>query len=296
MLKALKTHRDHCVTLRGLLRRHDSENLRNLYWYDLPLHQAVSTAGMLRVAAWNVLRRRQDPIAGNYGLTNLYHAPPPGDGLHASAATVWRCTSLPGRPWHDEPSAVRDALEQAAPAIIDEYRAVARRLDTHPDHGSLTERGRWTGMFLYGARGVRNEELCRLCPATAKLLDELPLCRPFGFAMFSGMEPHTHVAPHCGSSNLRLRYHLGVDVPEPERSWLRVGTEKRGWREGKAFAFDDSFEHEVEHAGERTRVVLVVDVWHPSLGAGDIALLSHPVFQQFGKVSSARGAGGPDVD
>jgi aspartate beta-hydroxylase len=151
-------------------------------------------------------------------------------------------------------------------------------------------------MFLYGARGVRNEDLCRACPTTAKLLDEIPLCKAFGFAMFSGMEPHTHIAPHCGSSNLRLRYHLGLDVPEPDRSWLRVGTEKRGWREGKAMAFDDSFQHEVEHAGERPRVVLVVDVWHPSLGADDIAVLSHPVFQRFGKVSRAAGSAVPDAD
>jgi hypothetical protein len=296
MLNELREHRDHCATLRALLRDCASENLRSLLWYDLPLRHAVSRRGVLRVAAWNLLRRKDDEIAGNYGLTNLYYAPPPGDGLRTSAATVWRCTSLASRPWHDEPSPVRAALEQNAPAIIEEYRAVARRLETHPDNASLTERGRWTGMFLYGARGVRNEDLCRACPTTAKLLDEIPLCKAFGFAMFSGMEPHTHIAPHCGSSNLRLRYHLGLDVPEPDRSWLRVGTEKRGWREGKAMAFDDSFQHEVEHAGERPRVVLVVDVWHPSLGADDIAVLSHPVFQRFGKVSRAAGSAVPDAD
>lgn len=29
--------------------------------------------------------------------------------------------------------------------------------------------------------------------------------------------------------------------------------------------FDDSFEHEVWHNGTETRLVLIVDVWHPDL-------------------------------
>jgi hypothetical protein len=43
-------------------------------------------------------------------------------------------------------------------------------------------------------------------------------------------------------------------------------------------AFDDSFEHEVVHMGERPRVVLVVDLWHPALTPEDVAVLGDPVF------------------
>jgi aspartate beta-hydroxylase len=39
----------------------------------------------------------------------------------------------------------------------------------------------------------------------------------------------------------------------------------RTWEEGKLFIFDDSFEHEVWHNGTTTRLVLIVDVWHPEL-------------------------------
>jgi hypothetical protein len=290
MIRDLARHITHCRTVRALLGAHDTPHLGRLYWYDLLLRDAVSARGVARVAAWNCFQRQADAIAQNYGLTNLYYAPPPGEGLRESAATVWRCASLASRPWHDEAQdPVRVALEKGAESVTREYQSLRERLATHPDNASLTERGRWTGLFFYGARGERNEELCRRCPATAALLDSLPLCRSFGFAMFSGMDPHTHVAPHCGSSNLRLRYHLGVEVPEPAQSWLRVGTERRRWQAGEVLAFDDSFEHEVEHAGERPRVVLVVDVWHPSLCAQDIAVLSHPVFQSFGK-GRARGA------
>jgi aspartate beta-hydroxylase len=110
----------------------------------------------------------------------------------------------------------------------------------------------------------------------------LPLSTNFGFVMFSGAEPGTHIAPHYGSSNLRLRHHLGIEIPEPEAARIRVGTEWRQWKQGRAMAFDDSFEHEVEHEGKKLRIVLSVDVWHPSLTAEDIAVLSHPVFRDFG--------------
>ena len=280
-------HVRNCLEVRRLLRAHDTPNLRNLYWYDLPLRQAVSWPGIAKVLWWNLTRKKADEIAGNYDLVNLYWAAASGDGKSSSAATVWRCTNLSSRPWHDEELAAVRALEARAAVIAKEYRAVAERIGTHPDNASLTDRGRWTGMFLYGAKGVRNEELCRLCPETVRAIEALPLCRNFGFVMFSGMEPHTHVAAHSGSSNLRLRIHLGVDVPEPDLGRLRVGTEWRNWRQDRAFAFDDSYEHEVVHEGDKARVVLVVDLWHPGLSAEDVAVLGDPVFQRFGKVSRA---------
>lgn len=39
----------------------------------------------------------------------------------------------------------------------------------------------------------------------------------------------------------------------------------RSWVEGDWLIFDDSFEHEVWHNGTSTRLVLIVDVWHPQL-------------------------------
>ena len=39
----------------------------------------------------------------------------------------------------------------------------------------------------------------------------------------------------------------------------------RTWREGEFIVFDDSFEHEVWHDGNSTRLVLIVDLWHPDL-------------------------------
>ena len=86
-----------------------------------------------------------------------------------------------------------------------------------------------------------------------------------GAAKLSYMKPRTHVRPHSGPSNTRLRVHLPLIVPTVGLSALRVGDETRLLKEGELIAFDDSFTHEVWHNGSEPRVVLIVDVWHPDM-------------------------------
>ena len=100
--------------------------------------------------------------------------------------------------------------------------------------------------------------------------------------MLSGTEAKTIISPHCGSSNLRLRNHLSIDIPEPNAAKIRVGNEWRYWEQNKTFAFDDSYEHEVIHEGNKLRIIFSVDIWHPSLTKKEIKVLSHPVFKNFG--------------
>jgi aspartyl/asparaginyl beta-hydroxylase (cupin superfamily) len=51
----------------------------------------------------------------------------------------------------------------------------------------------------------------------------------------------------------------------PDGCLFRVGGETRPWREGKAFAFDDTIEHEAWNPTDRPRIVLILDVWNPHL-------------------------------
>ena len=55
---------------------------------------------------------------------------------------------------------------------------------------------------------------------------------------------------------------------------MRVGSETRGWTEGKAVVFDNLYEHEVWNETEQDRIVLVADLWPASLNASEIAVLS----------------------
>ena len=97
-------------------------------------------------------------------------------------------------------------------------------------------------------------------------------------ARFSAIDAGTHITPHCGMTNAKLRIHLPLIMPPPPppppsapsrapssrgggnkgggdggdsgavgglKSGLRVGQHTRLWQLGQALIFDDSFEHEV---------------------------------------------------
>lgn len=46
---------------------------------------------------------------------------------------------------------------------------------------------------------------------------------------------------------------------------MRVGDEIRYPEAGKCIIFDDSFNHEAWHEGDQTRLILILDFWHPDL-------------------------------
>merc|ERR1712066_1069498 len=77
--------------------------------------------------------------------------------------------------------------------------------------------------------------------------------------------PQSHIQPHCGKTNQRLVFHLGLRVPEPDKYSLRVGGETRTWRPGEVLMFDDSYLHEIWNNGTQERWVLYVSVTHPKL-------------------------------
>ncbi|MDA8755347.1 aspartyl/asparaginyl beta-hydroxylase domain-containing protein [Candidatus Pseudothioglobus singularis] len=99
-----------------------------------------------------------------------------------------------------------------------------------------------------------------------KSLDLLDINTFFGFYPFiSKLEPNSYIAPHCGSTTFRHRIHLGISIPEPKASFIKVDSIKYHWRDGKAFIFDDSLIHEVKHDGNLARVVLIIDIWPNSI-------------------------------
>lgn len=113
------------------------------------------------------------------------------------------------------------------------------------------------------------------CPRTMAALERTPLCRIPGRTpsiLFSLLRPGAHIPPHTGLLNTRLICHLPLVVP-PGCSF-RVGADTRPWREGEAFAFDDSIEHEAWNRGDSLRVVLIFDVWRPELTALERDLVS----------------------
>ena len=128
---------------------------------------------------------------------------------------------------------------------------------------------RWSTFFLI-KNGQRLEDRLALCPRTAALLESAPLCEIPGHAptaFFSVLAPRTRIPPHTGVTNARYIVHLPLVVP-PGCSY-RVGAERREWREGNAWVFDDTFEHEALNDSDEPRILLIFDVWNCFLGAAE---------------------------
>lgn len=127
----------------------------------------------------------------------------------------------------------------------------------------------WSACFLY-EYGQPNQAMLDRCPKTAAILDRLPLMRIPGKApnaFFSMLKPGSRIPAHTGVTNMRAIVHLALDIPPG--CGFRVGGETREWVEGKAFAFDDSIDHEAWNESDRRRAILIVDCWNPHLSANE---------------------------
>jgi aspartate beta-hydroxylase len=86
------------------------------------------------------------------------------------------------------------------------------------------------------------------------------------------MHGDTHIAAHRGPTNLRLRCHLGIVVPEGDCG-IRVGDELGRWEQGRCIVFDDRYDHEAWNHTAAERIVLIVDLWHPGISADEVRWL-----------------------
>ncbi|MEJ6010205.1 aspartyl/asparaginyl beta-hydroxylase domain-containing protein [Novosphingobium aquae] len=182
-------------------------------------------------------------------------------------------------PWLDELEAHHGAIKAELEALLadpgDAIRPYVQMEPGTPESawsqldGSLD----WAACFLW-EYGRKNLAVTDRCLQTAALLERLPLARIPGRApnaFFSMLKPHSHIPPHTGVTNTRAIIHLALDVPPG--CWFRVGNETREWEEGKAFAFDDTIDHEAVNPSNRRRAVLIVDTWNPHLSEGERAAL-----------------------
>lgn len=160
----------------------------------------------------------------------------------------------------DDSAAIRPYVDQEPGTPVNKWSTLDRSLD-------------WGACFLWEF-GVRNDEVCALCPETAAALEAVPQTQIGGkapSAFFSILRPRAHIPAHTGVTNVRTIVHLPLIVPAGCR--FRVGGQTRVWREGEAFAFDDTIEHEAWNDSDSLRAVLIFDVWNPYLRPDEIDFL-----------------------
>lgn len=193
-------------------------------------------------------------------------------------------------PWFERIEKRTDAIRAEALALLrnggDEIRPYVRQDAGTPENkwSALDHSLDWSACFLW-EYGVRNDAVCALCPETTAALEEVPRNDIPGkapSAFFSILAPGAHIPPHTGVTNTRAIVHLPLVVPDGCR--FRVGGETRSWREGEAFAFDDTIEHEAWNESAEPRIVLIFDVWNPHLTTEEQDLM-----KRFYAVSAARG-------
>ncbi|XP_072945092.1 uncharacterized protein Asph isoform X4 [Epargyreus clarus] len=192
-----------------------------------------------------------------------------GHFLSPLQRSLYNVERLQSQPWWDvagTPYArLARELEAAWRDILREGEA-ARALYEREREG-LRERGEWSQLDVF-VRGREVPGRCERAPVTCAIVRREPAARcRRGQVKFSALSGGTHVRAHVGPTNCRLRLHLALS--NTQGAYLRVGHETRQWEVGKVLMFDDSFEHEVWHNGTATRLVLIVDVWHPALSPAE---------------------------
>jgi aspartate beta-hydroxylase len=185
-------------------------------------------------------------------------------------------------PWFATLEAATDAIRREALALIADPGEQLRpyvQLDAGTPASkwsALDQNLNWGACFLW-EYGQPNRTVLDRCPATAAALDQVPLApipHKAPSAFFSILRAGAHIPPHTGVTNTRAIVHLPLVVPEG--CSFRVGGETRAWREGVAFAFDDTIEHEASNPTDQDRIILILDVWNPHLtGAEQAGLIKY---------------------
>jgi aspartyl/asparaginyl beta-hydroxylase (cupin superfamily) len=173
-------------------------------------------------------------------------------------------------PWFDELEAATGDIRAELEAVLEEPGAFSPYVTGHANRPKKDEDGMlnnpaWSAHYLWKNGEPVAENVARF-PKTMAALRNAPLAlvpNRSPSILFSLLRPGAHIPPHNGLVNTRLICHLPVIVPAKCR--FRVGNDTRDWVAGKGWAFDDSIEHEAWNGSDRTRVILLFDVWRPEL-------------------------------
>ena len=181
-------------------------------------------------------------------------------------------------PWLDRVEAATDVITGELEALLEHDRGFSPYLQTVPHLPSrtdypLVDSMDWSTSFLW-KDGEATPNAAR-CPGTMDALADAPLCRIAARSpqiMFSQLKAGAHILPHTGFVNTRLVCHLPLITPPGCK--FRVGNDVRQWEKGRAWVFDDTIEHEAINTSDRTRVVLIFDIWRPELNEEERVLVT----------------------
>lgn len=196
-------------------------------------------------------------------------------------------------PWIERIEAEVPAIRAELERVIEEEGAFHPYVEANPNRpqpanhllGDLD----WAAFYLWKSGEPVADNAAR-CPETMNALRHAPMPVIKGrspMALFSRLRPGAHIKPHNGMLNTRLICHIPIIAPPDCR--LRVGNEVREWEEGEALIFDDSIEHEAWNGSDRTRTVLLFEIWRPEIDEDERRALTamFEAITEFGGASEA---------
>lgn len=223
------------------------------------------------------LDRADHGLAAFFGKRKIYHPQP--TFLHVPKLPAFEFYRREDFPWLDEFEATTAEIRAECERVLMEDSNSLVPYIAYPDGvpldqwAELNRSRKWSAFFLW-RDGQRIDAHADRCPRTSALLAKAPCADVPGYAptaFFSILDKKSHIPPHTGVTNSRLIVHLPLVVPAQCR--FRVGSETREWREGKAWVFDDSIEHEAWNESDVPRAILIFDTWHPALTAAERELI-----------------------
>ncbi|XP_039267257.2 aspartate beta-hydroxylase domain-containing protein 2-like [Styela clava] len=203
--------------------------------------------------------------------TRHYEAQP------AEEHTIFELQNLSTQPCYDRKFFENDVklLEDNFTKIHTEFSKIFNfRESSNIWKVNSTPSGKWSAFYLIN-QGQEIKDNIQFCPDTYDVLKQLQKLMTgciFGNACFSVIEPGTIISEHYGPCNIRVRCHLGIEVPQGCE--LFVNHRKVQWQESKCILFDDSYLHSVIYrktsCTDQPRAVFMVDLWHPDLTFDEI--------------------------
>ncbi|TMH75433.1 MAG: tetratricopeptide repeat protein [Betaproteobacteria bacterium] len=182
-------------------------------------------------------------------------------------------------PWLDKVEAATADVRAELIEILKQESAFKPYVEGNPNLPQTNPQGmlnnpEWSAFYLSKNGAIVPENAAR-CPKTLSALADVPLARVPGRSpsiLFSLLRPGARIPPHTGEVNTRLICHLPLIVPD--NCSFRVGNDTRAPVEGNAWVFDDTIEHEAWNGSDRTRVILLFEIWRPELTAAERAQVS----------------------
>ena len=181
------------------------------------------------------------------------------------------------------PASFIDGLEELArqsPVIISELSGLRRRIHTETKEFIYT--GTWRSVNLWDSASLTPLPATGLFPETMKLLMNLPLFREMCSKINEGvtlksfivrislLKPGAVILPHFGLTNTRLRLQVPLEIPCGDL-FIYSHDQKQEWRLGEAVVLNDSYMHGVYNNTDGDRIVLLIDLPHPSASIHQLA-------------------------